>query len=448
MPACSDHAGTPSGPVASSVPLASPGHGGLPRALYLHIPFCVRRCRYCDFYSNAVSHADPLVGEYAEALAALVTRLGSAGCLDELATAYVGGGTPTMAGEALTTLVSSVSTATVGRLAEFSSEANPESLTSELASRLAEAGLTRVSLGVQSFRDEELERLGRSHDSRRAAEAARAVVDAGLDLSVDLMCGIPLQTAESWRRSLEAALACGAGHVSCYPLTVEEGTEMARRVDAGLEQAPDEDFQAELMVEAERVLGARGLVRYEVASYALPGRRCAHNVAYWTGAPYLGLGPGASGMLEGEALRLLDGVALFVDSDDDGPSSAEAMTPAEVLLRHPDAWRFRFRMLGDARGFVRAMRLGEPVACEVECLTRREAAAEDLMLGMRMSDGLGADVLERAVASGVPAADLDRTLASLVAEGLVRRLENGSFVPTERGWLLGNRVYGALWDLA
>ncbi len=473
MPACSEAGGAPTvpdpdspRPAASSGHTAAPGPVGLPRALYLHVPFCVRRCRYCDFYSSVVSRDEPLVSAYAGALASLAARLGSAGSLRSVATAYVGGGTPTMAGVGLATLVSAVAAAAGGGLAEFSSEANPESLPSDLAFRLADAGLTRVSLGVQSFRDEELARLGRSHDSRRASEAARAVVSAGLDLSCDLMCGIPLQTADSWRRSLEATLACGAGHVSCYPLTVEEGTELARRVDAGLEREPDEDFQAALMVDAARLLAEAGLARYEVASYALPGRRCAHNAAYWTGAPYLGLGPGASSMLEGEALRAMEGVALFVDADagaagavdgaaesagrpsDGGSARRRAMTPGEVLRRHPGAARFRFRMLGDARGFVDAARSGGRVVCEVECLTRREAAAEDLMLGMRMSDGVGPALLERAVASGVPAADLDRTLGSLVDDGLVRPAAGGSFAPTERGWLLGNRVFGALWDLA
>ena len=161
-------------------------------ALYLHMPFCIRRCRYCDFATAATRHDDPLVAAYAGALETLERRVGSAGLLKGVHAAYVGGGTPTMAGEKLAGLVACVR-GVCPDLAEFSSEANPESLTSTLVTSLAQAGLTRISLGVQSTIDAELARLGRAHDRAGALAAARVVCAAGLDLSCDFMAGIPLQ---------------------------------------------------------------------------------------------------------------------------------------------------------------------------------------------------------------------------------------------------------------
>ena len=266
-------------------------------ALYLHVPFCVRRCRYCDFTTSAIAHDDPLVEGYVEALVALLERLRYHGLLADIETAYVGGGTPTMAGAALPRLVLATRRACGAGLREFSSEANPESLDANLARALATAGLTRLSLGVQSLDDAELARLGRAHDARRAHVAMASARAAGLDLSCDLMCGIPLQTRESWEASLRGVVDAGATHVSCYPLMVEEGTPLYDACEAGEEAWPDDDAQADLMLIAERVLGSAGMSRYEVASYALPGHACRHNIAYWTGRSYLGLGTGASSIL-------------------------------------------------------------------------------------------------------------------------------------------------------
>ena len=258
-------------------------------ALYLHIPFCIRRCRYCDFATDATPHGDPLVAAYVAVLDSLVGRLSAAGLLRSVRTGYIGGGTPTMAGEGLARLVAQVRRGCPG-IVELSTEANPESLTGSLARSLAASGATRVSLGVQSLDDAELAQLGRAHSSANARAAARFAVDAGLDLSCDLMCGIPLQTPQSWEASLRGALDLGACHVSCYPLMLEEGTPLEAAVSRGEVSVADDDAAADRMVVAERILGQAGFSRYEVASYARPGKRCAHNVAYWTGASYLGLG--------------------------------------------------------------------------------------------------------------------------------------------------------------
>lgn len=430
-------------------------------ALYLHIPFCVRRCRYCDFSTAATAHADPLIGAYVEALGSLIARLAAAGLLAGVRTAYIGGGTPTMAGDALPGLVGTVRAACPG-IGEVSCEANPESLTPRLARGLAATGATRVSLGVQSLDDGELAVLGRAHAAEQALAAARAVVRAGLDLSCDLMCGIPLQDGASWRRSLEGVLEAGAGHVSCYPLMLEEGTPLEAAVSRGELAEPDDDAQADRMEEAAELLRAAGLSRYEVASYARPSKECAHNVAYWTGVPYLGLGSSAASMLGPDGFAALaEALPLSCRVEDDetledalGMRGRLGVTDGRGLAQRigeagvPRAARVRLRMVDGACDLVGKLGRGEPLLVEVETLTAREAAAEDLMLGMRMTAGVGASLLRRAVQDGVPAAELDRVWASLESDGLVVRDGAGGYQPTRDGWLRGNLLYGALWDLA
>lgn len=426
--------GAPGGPFGSSW-----------GALYLHVPFCVRRCRYCDFSTQATRRGDALVGAYMDALAGLVQRLGDASLLAGARTAYVGGGTPTFAGAQLAALGRAVRQACGASLGEFSSEANPESLDVRLVGELAAAGYTRISLGVQSLDDEELARLGRAHTARRALDACTDVVAQGLALSCDLMCGIPCQTPASWQRSLEGVLATGAVHVSCYPLMIEDGTPLAAAIEQGEESEPDDDLQATLMLAAERTMHQAGFERYEVASYARPEHACRHNIAYWTGVSYLGLGSYASSMMDPTGLRVLaDAVPLCLATD----ASNEYTDVETYLACHPETGRVRLRCVQDARAFAGACHNGLPLRFEAEALTAREAAAEDLMLGLRMTSGVSAALLERAAWAGVPSSRLTTNVQDVVARGLARRTDAGGLAPTEQGWLLGNELYGAFWDLA
>ena len=413
-------------------------------ALYLHVPFCVSRCAYCGFYSQATCAGDARIAEYVACLRSLVARLGSAGMLSHVKTAYIGGGTPTLAGEQLVELAREVSLQ-CPELVEFTSEANPDSLSEPLASGLRCAGITRVSLGVQTLNDTELRGLGRAHTSRQALEAARVVKAAGLDLSCDLMCGIPGQTPASWRASLEGVLVAGADHVSCYPLSIEEGTPFDDAVLAGAMQLPDADLQADMMLEAASVLGEAGLQRYEVASYARPGHTCKHNIAYWTGACYLGLGAAAASMLT-PGLACEVGEMLGLRADGDGAATAQKL--ADTLACQPDAARVRLSFLDDAEAFVRAMSIATGPRVFLETLTLREAAAEDLMLAMRMVRGATREVLEGAVERGIPRDKLDAAVALACKDGLAEFDATGSLCPTQKGWLLGNELFGIMWDTA
>ena len=197
-------------------------------ALYVHVPFCAQKCRYCDFDSQSFAPCDldAALDVYFEHLYARLYAFGYAGALRQIRTVYVGGGTPSLAGERLVKLARRISMWC--EPVEFTCEANPESLTAELATALAEAGVTRISLGVQTLDNTELAVIGRIHDAARALEAIATVKDVGLDVSCDLMCGLPGQTMASWRHTLNGVLAAAPHHVSVYPLTLEEGTPLSR----------------------------------------------------------------------------------------------------------------------------------------------------------------------------------------------------------------------------
>ena len=394
-------------------------------ALYLHIPFCARKCAYCDFASWATPAGDPLMGAYARAMEAQLDEVGSLGLLEGCETAYVGGGTPTLLGEKnLGRLVEKIVKA--ASPSELTCEANPDSLGDEVLLALREAGATRLSVGVQSLDDGELCELGRLHDAACARERVAAAVATGLDVSVDLMCATPTQTPESWARTLEGAAALGVGHVSVYPLQIEEGTPLDRRYESDPCAWNDPEVQAQRMTQAQAALEACGYRRYEVASYARAGKTCRHNKAYWTGVPYLGLGTGASSMLDLKGyLRLC--------------------TACPQLPQAPDDAR-RVRLTVETpRGELAAKPSLSSLSFSLEFLTEPQAVAEDLMLGARLVEGLRPELVSRA--RELFGVRFDDTIDALLARDLLAD-KNGRLAPTEQGWLLGNELYGALWDLA
>lgn len=363
------------------------------RALYIHVPFCVARCAYCDFTTRAVPKDAPEVARYAEELVMQVRRAGRAGELAQVETVYVGGGTPSFAGSrVLSQLFYALGVSMhLTPEVECTVECNPESLDERLVYDLWALGANRLSIGVQSFNDEILRVLGRAHDAQTARDAVRVAQKRFENVSVDLMCGLPSQTLEQFHASLEEAVALGVTHVSVYPLTIEENTPFWSMVTSGELNEPDDDEQAAMMELARDVLERAGFRRYEVASYARPGFECRHNLTYWTGKPYLGLGTSAVSMTQGAG------------------------------------WRARTQD-----------------GCEVERLDVRQMCAEDLMLAMRTTRGITEDELAHA-AYVLPEAM--SVFEGLVRDGLAKR-EHGHFVPTELGWLCGNELYGRIFELA
>ncbi len=362
------------------------------KALYLHIPFCVKRCAYCDFATQAIDRASVEIDEYIENLSLELRRTSKEGKLASIETVYLGGGTPSYVGaKRLSLLLYTLSLSM--RLepdVECTMEANPESIDERLIADIWALGVNRLSLGVQSFDDGELEALGRVHsadDARRAIVAAQSRFD---NVSIDLMAGIPRQDLASFEKSLREAIRLGVNHVSVYPLTIEEHTLFNNMVLAGTMEAPDEDLQADAMELAAEVLGGAGFHRYEVASYARRGYECRHNKAYWTGVPYVGLGRSAVTMTQNSERRM---------------------------------------RVQDGR--------------VIEELDRASMLVEDLMLGMRMSRGVSESALKQATELVPEATNVFQSLEEL---GLVRHIE-GRWMPTDRGWLLGNELYGRIYDL-
>ncbi|QYJ04646.1 radical SAM family heme chaperone HemW [Nocardioides panacisoli] len=299
----------PSAPPAGE---PAPEDGALPGAaleelgatsfgIYLHVPFCTVRCGYCDFNTytaeelgNGVSRAT-----YADsAIAELRLAREVLGEVDlPVETVFVGGGTPTLlAPEDLGAVLRAVDdTFGLAPGAEVTTEANPDSVDAASLARLREAGYDRISFGMQSAVPHVLATLDRTHDPDRVPDVVAAARSAGFDqVSLDLIHGTPGESLADWSRSLEAALACEPDHVSAYSLIVEEGTALGRRVDRGEVPAPDEDDQADKYLLADEALSAAGLEWYEVSNWARDeDARCRHNLAYWTGGHWWGIGPGA-----------------------------------------------------------------------------------------------------------------------------------------------------------
>lgn len=362
-------------------------------ALYIHLPFCKKRCRYCDFATEAVPADDPRIDAYVEQLVMQVRRAGREGLLGQVKTVYLGGGTPSHLGlSRLSMLLYTLSLSMhLTPQVECTMEANPESLTPNMVRDLWALGVNRLSIGVQSFDDAVLATLGRIHDAARAREAVRMARERFGNISIDLMCGIPGQSAESFETDVRQAVELGVSHVSVYPLAIEEGTSFDAMVTAGRMAEPDPDAQADMMQAAGRILEGAGFHRYEVASYARPGFESRHNTAYWTGVPYLGLGSSA------------------------------------VTMRQDALCRQRLR---DGQ-------------LEEE-LDMFQLAAEDLMLGMRMTCGVADAQVEEA---SILLPEVPDAFRELEARGLARHA-GGRWVPTEAGWLRGNELYGRLLELA
>ena len=363
------------------------------KALYLHIPFCVRRCGYCDFATEAVDRESSRIDEYVEDLCLQVRRKAKEGELGEIETVYIGGGTPSHIGMSrLSMLLYTLSLSM--RLepdVECTMEANPESLDERMVRDIWALGVNRLSMGVQSFDDDVLRILGRAHDARMARDAVAMAQERFDNVSIDLMCGIPGQSSESFEASVREAVRLGVPHVSVYPLTIEQFTRFEKMVLRGELDEPDDDVEAEQMRIAAKVLADAGYRRYEVASYAKPGFECRHNKSYWSGVPYLGLGRAAATMTQNaeRRMRVQDGQV----TDDLDP---------------------------------------------------RQMAAEDLMLGVRMSEGVSQELVDRATRL-IPETPL--VIARLEGEGYLVR-DGGRYKPTEQGWLCGNDLYGTLLDLA
>ena len=359
--------------------------------LYVHVPFCARKCRYCAFHSVAAPSAGDLA-DYLRLLPRELALRGLAGARP--ATVYLGGGTPSLLGaDGLRALFAALPRPAAG--AEVSAELNPADVTPDLARALRECGVTRASLGAQSFDPRTLAWLGRRHGPDAIAAAARALRAAGIpSLSLDLIVAIPGEPPAAFAASLRAAVALGPDHVSVYPLSIEPGTPLARE---GVAPPPD-DAALAAVAEAESFLAAEGYARYELSNYARPGAECRHNLAVWLGEDYSGVGPAAH--------------------------SREGLSRRANAPDFP-AWR----------AALAADRL-PPAA--VEALSAAEDESERFALRIRLARWRGPDPATPAGARRAAA------LAGLERNGLVRALGEGFWTLTPRGREVADAVMAEL----
>lgn len=301
--------------------------------LYCHIPFCVSKCAYCGFYS--VRAERDALRAFPDALAKEL----DASPIDAPETLYLGGGTPSLLGaEGLERLANLFSRRfSLSDLREWSMEVNPASVTSELLRVARRFGVTRLSIGVQSFNDAALRLAGRPHsaaDARAIIHVARA--EGFDDVGIDLIAGLPGDTPDTWLVSLREALGLGVRHISVYALTVEPRTRLAAEVSAGRMTVPDDAAMLALLAQAEAVLCSAGFEHYEISNYALPGSVCRYNLAVWRGFDYIGLGPAAASRLGNRRWTRAADLQAYLSSIRNGtplPDSAcDTLKPADDAI--------------------------------------------------------------------------------------------------------------------
>ncbi len=302
-----------------------------PTSVYVHVPFCVRKCGYCDFNSYLLEGPD-VADRF---LSALDLELAMRPLPPEPVSIFIGGGTPThLDSQRFSGLFEILAKhLDLDACSEVTMEGNPESVTEEKALIARQAGVNRVSLGAQSFNPEYLEFLDRAHDGEQTGAAVRAMRAAGFDnLSLDLIFGLPGQSVGEWQQDLELALELSPDHLSCYQLTFEPGTSLTHALRQGRVQANDEDADREMFLLTRSLLAERGFEAYEVSNFAGAGGPSAHNDHYWCQGDYVGVGPGAASHEHGRRssnLKAVEAWAIALEAGDEPSAEAETLSPAQ-----------------------------------------------------------------------------------------------------------------------
>lgn len=377
----------------------------VPFGVYLHVPFCRVRCGYCDFNTYTATELrgarqDAYADEVLREIALSATVLDERGPRRPAQTVFFGGGTPTLlpAGDLARMLAGVRDTFGIAAGAEVTVEANPDTMTQQVADELASAGVTRLSIGMQSAVPHVLAALDRTHDPANVATAVAAARGAGLDVSVDLIYGAPGESLDDWRRSVETAVALAPDHISAYALIIEEGTRLERQIRRGEVPAPDDDLQADMYELADGLLAAAGFAWYEVSNWARAAhQRSRHNLAYWRGTDWWGYGPGAHSHVGG--LRWWN-------------------------VKHPAAYAQR-------------LAAGDSPAAGRERPDEHARRLESVLLRSRIVEGLAVAELDESAR---------RAVASLIADGLIEGTQavRGRIVLTLRGRLMADAVVRAL----
>jgi oxygen-independent coproporphyrinogen-3 oxidase len=368
--------------------------------IYIHIPFCQGRCSYCHFLSLQFHEAT--ADRYRKSVLHEIDSFSSPLATEEVNSIYFGGGTPSlMPAEHIADLLTGcMSRFRVSEDCEISLEANPGTISADKAVLLRKAGVTRISLGAQSFSDGELSSIGRLHNSDTILQTLGQLRAAGfINLNLDLLLGLPNQTAESWRHNLEAVVRLSVPHVSVYMLDLDEQCALSEQVADGLVCLPEEDLISDLYLETIDSLAACGLVQYEISNFARPGYTCRHNLKYWTREPFHGFGLGS---------HSFDRQSRYAN------------------IRH----------MGD---YFRAMDTGRSPISWKEPVTDLQALEETLFLGLRLTEGVDWGLLQR-FHNDNKLTKYKASLQELATEGLIEWKDSVVRL-TASGMLLSNEIF-------
>ena len=399
-------------------------------AVYIHIPFCKRRCNYCDFITYA--NFEAMLPDYLSALQMEI--LNSKWECDQAETVYIGGGTPSlMSTEQVTGILDAVRQRYgIAKDAEITVEANPGTVNASYYAQIRALGINRLSFGVQSFSDAELQLLGRIHSADEAIEQYFQAREAGFDnISLDLIYGLPEQTLSDWRKNLDVLKGLLPEHLSIYSLILEPGTLMTQWVEKGLVALPDDDLVADMFEVTLRTLAALGYEYYEISSWALgEARESRHNKVYWRGEDYLGFGAGAVGKVGSLRWRNTESVSEYIRKTRFNARSQYSGGEGTEKLNLDE--------------FAKNATYFSTAVTEIETLSNEEQMNEMMMLGLRMTrEGVSEKAFFERFAVKLEER-YSQQISKLIKLGLVEWVEcqNACHLRlTQNGYLLGNRVF-------
>ncbi|MBI4687884.1 MAG: radical SAM family heme chaperone HemW [Nitrospirae bacterium] len=366
-------------------------------SLYVHIPFCLKRCAYCDFVSSIYNPEKETA--YIEALKNEIQSLKISSPLISL---YIGGGTPTaLSTDSLSDLIAHIfKNIQFVKDAEATIEANPGTLDKKKLEIVRHAGINRVSLGVQSFNDNELASLGRLHTSKEAKDAVYLIKGAGFEnFGIDLIYGVPSQDSRSWEETLNTAVSLKPKHISSYELTLEDDTLLYEYVKNGKMKLPSEEEIINMYNYAIDYLKAEGFIHYEISNFAMPGYSCRHNLNYWDRGEYYGAGVGAVSFIKGK----------------------------------------RFRNTPDIKDYINTVRNGDSPVVEAEDITEDKALVEAIFLGLRKAEGINLEYFSKTYKKDILGL-YSKEINELLNEGLIV-IEGNKLKLTRKGLLLSNEVF-------
>ena len=397
-------------------------------ALYIHIPFCATKCVYCDF--NTYEGIEKLIDSYINALNIEIQLWGTKLHRPQLSTLFFGGGTPSYLNLGqITELIQSISQAfQIESTMETTLEANPEDIRAEKLDEYQRAGINRLSIGVQSLDDRLLKMLGRRHDAKSALNAIEKTLDFGFEnASMDLMYGLPTQSLQDWRETLDIALSLGLPHLSIYCLGLEKGTPMAQSVNLGELPEPDPDLAAEMYELTVKTLDGFKYRYYEISNWAKPGFESQHNINYWENQSFLGLGPGAHSYIPGFRF-------------------SNIKSPREYILR----------MENNPNDTTTPRTLKDPVQVidQVENISETTEILDTLMMGLRLDTGVSEVAYFNRFGHSLDEKWND-TIVTAISDGLIKwendnksDLSNRYLQLTQKGKILSNEVLARFFAVA